>query len=102
MKFLKLLLLLTITGCATQETAEPSRTVEPVVEAPKPQPKEIRCRGTKMIGWTSAEKMTPMDKSSFEAAKNRCPTKYPKSPCLVTFERRAENTYRAICGEPLP
>ena len=97
MKLVKALLLLAITGC---QTIAPPKS-EPILEQ-KSEQKVVRCKGTKMIGWKSPEDMTEMDKRSYNAAKNRCPTKYPKSPCLVSFEKRKTNTYWAICGEALP
>lgn len=94
MKALKLVILLAAVSCKTVEEPKSEQTSAPKAE----QSTKTVCRGTKMVGWESSESMTPMDRTSYQTAKRRCPEKYPRSPCLVTFERVSENNYRATCG----
>jgi len=101
MKLVKVLLLLAIAGCQTVAPPKPEPILEQKSEQ-KSEQKVVRCKGTKMIGWKSEAEMTDMDKSSYNSAKKRCPQLFLKSPCLVSFEKRKVNTYRAICGEALP
>lgn len=64
-------------------------------------PPDIRCAGTKMIGWENKTELSKQDLWSYEEAKNTCPMKYNgKNPCLVTFYKVVEGTYRATCGAP--
>lgn len=88
----KFIFLLFLAGCATTE--------------PKSEPGEIKCRGTKMIGWANPSELTEMDKLTFVNAKAHCFITYPTElPCLVSVKKTMTSSghyhYHAICGEPM-
>ena len=47
----------------------------------------------------SGKGINQRDLNSVRFNKKRCVKIYPKSPCLVRFEKLAEQTYRAYCGK---
>lgn len=54
------------------------------------------CPPTKLIGFDAP--LTENELQSLNHAKRRCAEIYPESPCLKSFEKRAEQTFWAICG----
>lgn len=47
----------------------------------------------------SAEKWTTADQLVFTMNKNFCEQKFAdKSPCMITFVKKAPRTYRILCG----
>lgn len=53
----------------------------------------LSCKPTKLTNIT-----TEVDKFSVRTAAAKCVYYYPKSPCLVSFEKRGFQNYWAICG----
>jgi hypothetical protein len=62
---------------------------------------ETECR-TKLVGWKTSSDMTETDKLNLDIARKECPRRKPKKPCVVEFQKKGENAYRAICGYPRP
>lgn len=62
---------------------------------------QTECR-TKLVGWKFSSDMTETDKLNLEIARKECPRRRPKKPCVVEFQKKGENAYRAICGYPRP
>lgn len=54
------------------------------------------CSPTVILNMTNT--WTKNDDYNKVVAEKRCPELYPKSPCLVVFEKREERVYRATCG----
>lgn len=57
----------------------------------------LACLATIMIN-QSSEAWNKHDRKILESASKRCVVKFPDSPCLVRFVKRAPRTYWAICG----
>lgn len=56
-----------------------------------------KCPKTKII-LVNDDPWSEMDQINFDIAKNRCPEKYKKSPCLKKFIRWDKLRYSAVCG----
>lgn len=56
------------------------------------------CPATILIGFD--QPLTEQELESLTHAQKRCKEIYKESPCLKSFEKRAEQTFWAICGKP--
>jgi hypothetical protein len=55
------------------------------------------CPETKLIGFDAS--LTAKEQESLNHATKRCAELYSDAPCLKSFEKRAEQTFWAICGK---
>lgn len=55
------------------------------------------CPTTKLIGFD--KQMTKDEGKSMDHAKKRCGEIYPDNVCLISFEKREENVFWALCGK---
>jgi hypothetical protein len=56
------------------------------------------CPQVKVVNRTSV--WSSEDDRMLEFNKTRCVVSYENYPCLKVFDKREENTYRALCGKP--
>jgi len=54
------------------------------------------CPTTKLIGFD--KQITEDEGKSMNHARKRCEEIYQGAPCLISFEKREENVYWALCG----
>jgi hypothetical protein len=59
---------------------------------------QLHCPTTKIVDLKGTE-WVQRDYAALKTASRRCGEIYPGNPCLITFTKVEEGTYRAICGQ---